>query len=29
MAFLAAGMALMIREAPVRARPLSPATATT
>jgi len=29
MAFLAAGMALMIREAPVRARPLTPATATT
>src|SRR5437588_362321 len=29
MAFLAAGMAMMIREAPVRARPLTPATATT
>ena len=28
MAFLAAGMALMIREAPLRARPLTPAPAT-
>ncbi len=28
MAFLAAGMAVMIREAPMRARPLTPATAT-
>jgi len=29
MAFLAAGMALMIREVPVRVRPLTPAPATT
>jgi hypothetical protein len=29
MAFMAAGMALMIREEPIRTRPLQPAAATT